>query len=123
MVRCFAQIAPTYELLLAARIVTGLFGGVIGAIGMAIVTDIFEINQRGRVFGFTQMGFSASQVLGIPIGLWLAEKWGWNSPFYVIVVIAGLMGVIMFMKLQPVTGHLALQKGQGSNALPHLWNT
>jgi predicted MFS family arabinose efflux permease len=119
----FCAIAPTYELLLAARIVTGLFGGVIGAIGMAIVTDLFEINQRGRVFGFTQMGFSASQVLGIPIGLWLAEKWGWNSPFYVIVVIAGLMGVIMLVKLQPVTGHLALQKGEGNNALLHLWNT
>src|ERR1044071_6087113 len=44
----FCAIAPTFELLLAARIFTGLFGGVIGAIGMAIVTDLFEINQRGR---------------------------------------------------------------------------
>jgi predicted MFS family arabinose efflux permease len=119
----FCAMAPTYELLLAARIITGLFGGVIGAIGMAIVTDLFEINQRGRVFGFTQMGFSASQVLGIPISLWLATRWGWNSPFYVIVVLAGLMGVIMLVRLQPVTAHLALQKGQGDNALVHLWNT
>ena len=119
----FCAVAPTYELLLLARIVTGLFGGVIGAIGMAIVIDLFEINQRGRVFGFTQMGFSASQVLGIPIGLWLAAKWGWNSPFYVIVVVAGIMGVVMLVKLKPITAHLALQKGQGSNALPHLWNT
>jgi len=119
----FCAIAPTYEWLLAARIVTGLFGGVIGAIGMAIITDLFEINQRGRVFGFTQMGFSASQVLGIPIALWLASRWSWNSPFYLIVVLAALMGVLMLVKLQPVTGHLALQKGEGSNALPHLWNT
>jgi len=119
----FCAIAPTYELLLAARIVTGLFGGVIGAIGMAIITDLFEINQRGRVFGFTQMGFSASQVLGIPISLWLAEKWGWNSPFYVIVILSGLMGVLMLIKLQPVTAHLALQKGPGANPLLHLWNT
>lgn len=119
----FCAMAPTYELLLAARIVTGLFGGVIGAIGMAIITDLFEINQRGRVFGFTQMGFSASQVLGIPLSLWLATKWGWNSPFYVIVIAAALMGVVMLLKLQPVTAHLALQKGQGSSALPHLWNT
>jgi predicted MFS family arabinose efflux permease len=119
----FCAIAPSYELLLAARIFTGLFGGVIGAIGMAIVTDLFEINQRGRVFGFTQMGFSASQVLGIPISLWLAERWSWNSPFFMIVILAGLMGVIMMWKLQPVTGHLALQKDRTSNALPHLWNT
>lgn len=114
----FCAIAPSYEYLLAARIVTGLFGGVIGAIGMAIITDLFEINQRGRVFGFTQMGFSASQVLGIPISLLLAARWGWNSPFYLIVLMATIMGVFMVMKMQPVTKHLALQ-GQSGSALPH----
>jgi len=119
----FCAIAPTYELLLAARVVTGLFGGVIGAIGMAIITDLFEINQRGRVFGFTQMGFSASQILGIPLSLYLASKWGWNSPFYVIVILASLMGLVMMIKLQPVTAHLELQKGKDNNALAHLWNT
>jgi predicted MFS family arabinose efflux permease len=119
----FCAIAPTYELLLAARIVTGLFGGVIGAISMAIITDLFEINQRGRVFGFTQMGFSASQVLGIPISLAMAEQWGWNSPFFLIVVMATIMGLIMLAKMQPVTKHLELQQGKVSNALPHLLNT
>ena len=119
----FCAIAPTYELLLAARIVTGLFGGVIGGISMAIITDLFEINQRGRVFGFTQMGFSASQILGIPISLIMAERWGWNSPFYLIVILATIMGLIMVVKMQPVTKHLELQKGKVSNALPHLLNT
>lgn len=119
----FCAIAPTYELLLAARIVTGLFGGVIGAIGMAIITDIFEINQRGRVFGFTQMGFSASQVLGIPISLALAETWGWNSPFYLIVGLATIMGLFMVVKMQPVTKHLQAQNGKSNNALVHLLST
>ncbi len=116
----FCAIAPSYEYLLVARIVTGLFGGVIGAIGMAIVTDLFEINQRGRVFGFTQMGFSASQVLGIPISLLMADAWGWNTPFYLIVGMATIMGVVMMIKMEPVTKHLTLQTGQSSNALPHL---
>jgi predicted MFS family arabinose efflux permease len=116
----FCAIAPSYGYLLAARVVTGLFGGVIGAIGMAIVTDLFEINQRGRVFGFTQMGFSASQVLGIPLSLVMATRWGWNSPFYLIVVMATVMGIVMLVKMQPVTKHLSLQNGQQSNALPHL---
>lgn len=119
----FCAVAPTYELLLAARVVTGLFGGVIGAIGMAIITDLFEINQRGRVFGFTQMGFSASQILGIPLSLYLASRWGWNSPFYVIVILATIMGLLMMVKLQPVTAHLALQKSKDHNPLQHLWAT
>jgi predicted MFS family arabinose efflux permease len=61
-------------MLIIARVVTGLFGGVIGSISMAIVSDIFSLNQRGRVMGFMQMGFGTSQVLGIPISLFVANK-------------------------------------------------
>ena len=67
-------LATSYELLLGARIVTGIFGGVLGSIGMAIITDIFDPSQRGRVMGFVQTAFSASQILGLPLGLYLAAK-------------------------------------------------
>src|SRR5215216_1251213 len=50
-------ITTSYPMLIAARIITGLFGGVIGSISMAIVADLFPIEQRGRVMGFMQMGF------------------------------------------------------------------
>ncbi len=66
-------IANNFWSLLAARIVTGLFGGVIGAVSMAIITDLFALNQRGRVMGIVQTGFAASQVLGIPAGLFFAS--------------------------------------------------
>ncbi|HMC97924.1 MAG TPA: MFS transporter, partial [Flavobacteriales bacterium] len=65
-------IAPTYELLLLARIVTGIFGGVVGSVSMAIVTDVFPMNVRGRVMGFIQLSLALSQVAGIPLGLYLA---------------------------------------------------
>jgi predicted MFS family arabinose efflux permease len=75
-------LATSYWLLVSARIVTGIFGGVISSISLAIVADIFEINQRGRVMGFLQMGFGMSQILGIPISLFLATTWNWQAPFY-----------------------------------------
>src|SRR5687768_18488103 len=56
----FCGLATTYPTLVAARIITGIFGGVIGSISLAIVADLFELNQRGRVMGFLQMGFGAS---------------------------------------------------------------
>jgi predicted MFS family arabinose efflux permease len=102
-------LAPTYEWLVAARIVTGLFGGVIGSISMAIITDIFSIEQRGRVMGTVQMGFAASQVLGIPIGIYIANLWGWHSPFLMIVGLSILLALVIFQKLEPVNKHLALQ--------------
>lgn len=67
-------LANTLFTLVAARVITGLFGGVIGAISMAIITDLFTLEKRGRVMGVVQMGFGASQVLGIPIGLFIANR-------------------------------------------------
>jgi predicted MFS family arabinose efflux permease len=113
--------ATTYPMLVAARIITGLFGGVIGSISMAIITDIFTIQQRGRVMGFTQMGFGASQVLGIPIGLYLSNAWGWEAPFFLVAGIAIVIMVLIGFRLQPITGHLALQHDK--SAVMHLWHT
>lgn len=114
-------LATTYWLLIGARIFTGIFGGVIGSISMAIITDLFDIHHRGRVMGFIQMGFGASQVLGIPISLYIANLWGWQSPFMLVAGLAAITGVLIFTKLQPVTKHLALQ--HDNNAFQHLWQT
>ena len=114
-------LANSYFTLMAARIVTGLFGGVIGSISLAIVADLFAMEQRGRVMGFMQMGFGASQVLGIPIGIYIANQWGWQSPFLMIVGLATIVWMMIVFKLQPIKKHLALQSDR--NAFQHLWHT
>lgn len=114
-------VATSYPLLVGARIVTGLFGGVIGSISMAIIADLFEIQQRGRVFGFVQMGFGASQVLGIPIGLYLANIWDWHAPFLWVAGMAIVVAVLIAVKLQPLTKHLAVQRDK--SAFNHLLHT
>src|ERR1700761_4058560 len=80
-------IASTYAMLLFARMVTGLFAGVVGSVSFAIVTDLFPIQMRGRVMGTIQTAFAASTVLGVPLGLLLSTRWGWNAPFYMLVVV------------------------------------
>jgi predicted MFS family arabinose efflux permease len=114
-------LAPTYEMLLGARIVTGIFGGVIGSISMAIITDLFPLSMRGRVMGVVQTSFAASQVLGLPIGLYLANHWGWHAPFLMIVGLTVVAGVLIFTRLQPIVGHLKLQRD--GNAFAHLFRT
>ena len=113
-------LATTYWMLLGARIITGLFGGVIGAISMTIMTDLFEVNQRGRVMGFVQMAFAASQVLGIPIGLYFANLWGWHSSFLMIVTLAVVIAIVIVIKVKPIDKHLALQSDK--SAFLHLWH-
>jgi predicted MFS family arabinose efflux permease len=102
-------IAPSYQLLLIARIVTGLFGGVIGSVSYAIITDLFAFEVRGKVMGFVQMAFASSQVLGIPIGLYLAHFWDWHAPFLLIVFVSIIVYISIIWKMQPVNAHLALQ--------------
>lgn len=117
----FCGLANSYETLFMARIVTGVFGGVIGSISMAIITDLFHLNQRGRVMGFVQMAFAGSQILGIPIGLVIANRWGWNATFFMVVGLAVAIGIAVLLKLKPITAHLALQSDK--NPMQHLWHT
>ena len=117
----FCGLANTYHMLLIARMVTGIFGGVVASILMAIITDLFHLNQRGRVMGFVQMAFAGSQILGIPVGLVLANAWGWHSTFFMVAGLALLICIAIVWKLKPITGHLQLQ--QDRNAIQHLWQT
>ncbi|WP_111592745.1 MFS transporter [Chitinophaga dinghuensis] len=114
-------LATTYPMLVAARIITGLFGGVIGSVSMAIITDIFPLEMRGRVMGYMQMGFGASQVLGIPISLYIANHWGWESPFFMVVILAAAIMALVVFRLPSVTAHLALQQDRG--VVEHLLHT
>src|ERR1700761_4056752 len=111
-------LAPNYHVLLIGRIVAGLFGGVMGSIVLAIITDLFALKLRGRVMGFVQTAFAASQVLGIPVGLFLSNHWNWHVAFGALVglSIAAMAAVMLLMR--PVNAHLLLK--QDNNAFQHL---
>ncbi len=66
--------------------------------------------MRGRVMGFVQTAFAASQVLGLPVGLYLANLWNWHAPFVAIVAIALPAGIVIAIYMRPVTAHLALKQ-------------
>ncbi|SEL90943.1 Predicted arabinose efflux permease, MFS family [Roseateles sp. YR242] len=106
-------LASSYEMLLVARVVTGLFGGVIGSIVMAITADLFPPALRGRVMGLLQGGFAASQVLGLPFGLFLASRWSWHAPFLALVVLGVIAGGVIAVGMKPVNAHLAAGRADG----------
>ena len=114
-------LAPSYTFLLLARMVTGLFGGVIGSISFAIIADLFPFEMRGRVMGVVMTAFSASQVLGIPAGLYLSNTLGWHAPFLMIAGVSAVVGVLIFTQLRPVDEHL--KKPVTRNAVRHLFAT
>ena len=115
-------VAPNYHFLLMARIVTGIFGGVIGSVSFAIISDLFKMEVRGRVMGFVQMAFAASQVLGLPIGLVLANHFGWHAPFWMIAGFGIIVGAIIIIYMKPITEHLKIRSDQ-RNPFHHLVKT
>jgi predicted MFS family arabinose efflux permease len=114
-------LAPNYPALLFARIVTGVFGGVIGSIVLAIATDLFPLQMRGRVMGVVQTAFSASQVLGVPAGIYLANLWNWHVAFLALILVASPVGLVIVLFMKPVPAHLALK--QESSPWAHLIDT
>ena len=114
-------LAATYPMLLIARIVTGLFGGVIGSVVLAIATDLFPLEMRGRVMGYIGTAFAASQVLGLPAGLFFANHWDWHAPFLAIIAVALPAGLVIALWLKPVAAHLELR--QEKSPLMHLLHT
>src|ERR1700744_1648232 len=103
-------LATSYPMLLMARIVTGLFGGVIGSVVLAIATDLFPLEMRGRVMGFIQTAFAASQVMGLPAALYLANRWDWHAPFMAIIAIGVPAGLLIRWGMKPVLAHLPLKR-------------
>src|ERR1700761_5493196 len=114
-------LAPNFHVRVLGRIVSGLFGGVMGSIILAIVIDLFELRMRGPLRGFIQTAFAASQVLGIPAGLFFSNHWNWHVSFGALIVLSlvGMAGVLLLMR--PVDGHLKLK--QDKTAFRHLIST
>ena len=117
----FCGIASDYGFLLFARMFTGVFGGVLFSVNMAIIADLFPLEKRGRVMGYVQMAFAVSQVAGIPLGLFLANLYGWHMPFRMIVVFCIPIGFVILRWMHPVTDHLAQRAKQ--KPLHHLLRT
>lgn len=114
-------VAPSYSFLMMARVVTGIFGGVIGSISFAIIADLFPFEARGRVMGVVMSAFAASQVLGIPAGLYLSNAFGWHAPFLMIAGVSAVVGVVIFTVLRPIDEHL--KKPGDRNVVHHLFAT
>lgn len=99
-------IAKDYYFFLVSRIIAGAFGGIMGALVLAIIGDVIDEKKRGRATGIVMAAFSAASVLGIPAGFYLAVKLDWHMPF---ILIAGLSVAVLiagFKVLPSVSGHL-----------------
>lgn len=99
-------IAPDYFSLMAARVMAGLFGGLIGAQVLSIIGDTFPFQRRGVAMGSLTAAFSLASVLGVPFGLFLANITSWHAPFYLVGGLACIVLILVWKFIPPMASHL-----------------
>ena len=101
--------ANSYIQLVSLRILTGVFGGMIGAMVLSVVSDLFKFKERGAAMGILFAAFSAASALGVPFGIYLAAKSNWQLPFLVLGLSALCIAVFVFFLFPNMTEHLSIQ--------------
>ncbi|MEJ7693932.1 MFS transporter [Daejeonella sp.] len=99
-------LAPTYTFLLLARIVAGIFGGLIGAQVLSIVADLVPYERRGMAMGIIMAAFSVASVFGVPFGLYMANLFNWHGPFFFVAGLGTLLLPFLMRYLPKMDTHL-----------------
>lgn len=110
-------LAESYLAMLGVRALAGMAGGILGGVAVAYVGDYFPYERRGLANGWVMSGFALGQVLGIPIGAVMAERFGFKSPFLALAVFMGLASVLTWTKVPqpnvPLARELSLASALG----------
>jgi len=109
----FCGIAPNYPLLLMARIFAGLFGGMIGAQVLSIISDIFPYEERGKAMGSVMSAFAVASTLGVPFALYIANAFSWHAPFIFVVILGLAIYPFLYRYIPAMDKHLKQQKEHG----------
>ncbi len=102
-------VAWSYASLVAARIATGLFGGVLSALVQTMVAELIPFERRGRAMSIILSAFSLATVVGVPASLFIAAWSSWHMPFVAIAVFGLLLSGLAWRVLPRMRGHLQTQ--------------
>ena len=110
-------IAPSYELLLAARVLAGLFGGLIGAQVLSIVADLIPYERRGAAMGAIMSAFAMASTFGVPFSLYLANIFSWHAPFLLVGILGIVIVPLVWKLVPPMSGHIQEEHGKRIDVL------
>lgn len=97
--------APNYAVLVVARIMIALVSGTLVAVAMTYAPDVTTDRFRTKFIAWVFSGFSIASVVGVPVGTWVANTFGWRWAFHMINVLTIVLIIGMVMVL-PRNSHI-----------------
>lgn len=108
--------APSYNMLIVARIVAGFFGGIIGGQVFSIIADIFPYERRGMAVGSVMAAFAIASIVGVPASLYLTNlfNFDWHVPFLMVGSVGVILVPFILKILPPMKEHIVVKTGKES---------
>ncbi|WP_027729631.1 MFS transporter [Variovorax paradoxus] len=97
-------LAPSYELLMAARVVTSLAHGTFFGVGSVVATGLVAPERRASAIAIMFTGLTAATLLGVPAGAWLGLQYGWRATFWAVTLIGVLAFAVLAVFVPRVKG-------------------
>lgn len=100
-------VAPSFLWLAAARALAGAFGGVAASVVFTYIGDAFAYERRGFATGVVMSAFSLASIIGVPLGIWLSDAYGWHTPFFALVGLSLPVWALACRALPAGRGHIS----------------
>ncbi|MFI6293123.1 MFS transporter [Nonomuraea sp. NPDC050790] len=103
-----SALAPDYGVLMAGRLLAAFSHGAYFGVGAVVAADLVAPRKRASAIALMFTGLTLANVLGVPLGTWIGQAYGWRATFWVVVVIgvvglAGVLALVPRQERQPVS--------------------
>ncbi len=111
-----------YLSFLAVRVFAGVAGGVLSGAAVSYIGDYFPYSRRGWATGWVMSGAAFGQIIGIPLGILIAGRWGIRMPFYLFAATMAVTVTLMFFRLPQPDVERARDRLSVAGAVRDYWD-
>lgn len=118
-----AAAAPSYGVLMVARVVTAVAHGSFFGIGAVVAANLVTPDKRARAIAIMFGGLTIATIAGVPLGTFVGQHFGWRATFAAVAVLGvlDLVGVLLLVPHQPKAGQLGVRRELAAFGNPKVW--
>ncbi|RCV52921.1 MFS transporter [Marinitenerispora sediminis] len=120
-----AALAPTFEVLIAARVLTALPHGTFFGIGSVVAASLVPVTKRAQAISMVIAGLTVANIIGVPLATLLGQQFGWRAAFWIVTALGllTLAAVARLVPAQPPRAGASLRAELGALGRGQVWLT